>query len=253
MILLKKCKVCNIEKSVSEFYRHPWIKDRLYSHCKDCHRDKLWINKVKEKECKFCWKLFMQKYAFQKYCSFHCMNSFTKNNKKKEYYDKNYENICKTCWNKFITHTKKTIFCSTKCIWVYEWNQRKWENNPAYRNWRYCYKSFTKDELSEKRYENNWFQYKELYINRNKIKDQQIKQKWYSFCEHCKTTSSLRWETHHIVYRSEKPKHKNLHNINNLIRLCISCHNEFHKNKKMRNNYVIDRWLNELFLWDFTR
>ena len=69
----------------------------------------------------------------------------------------------------------------------------------------------------------------------------------YDFCEICGTSNSPRFETHHIVFASEAPKHKELHNFQNLIFLCISCHNNLHKSKKLRNPIVKKRNLNNLF------
>lgn len=34
---MKKCKECNIEKSLSEFYKHPQMKDGHLNTCKICH------------------------------------------------------------------------------------------------------------------------------------------------------------------------------------------------------------------------
>jgi 5-methylcytosine-specific restriction endonuclease McrA len=65
-------------------------------------------------------------------------------------------------------------------------------------------------------------------------------------CENC-GASDVALETHHIIFRSEKPNHIHLHDEINLIKVCIPCHNEFHKNKGGRNELVEQRKLNELF------
>jgi len=54
-------------------------------------------------------------------------------------------------------------------------------------------------------------------------------------------------QTHHIIYRSEKPKHEHLHSIKNLIKVCLQGHAWFHEKKSNRNQIVRDRKLNELF------
>lgn len=52
---------------------------------------------------------------------------------------------------------------------------------------------------------------------------------------------------HHIVYRSEAPKHENLHNKRNVIKLCNECHSNYHNRKDNRKHLVIERKLWELF------
>jgi len=69
----------------------------------------------------------------------------------------------------------------------------------------------------------------------------------YPACENCNTSNSLRWEVHHIVYRSEAPKHENINNECNLIFLCIQCHNDFHSKKSNRDGLVKERALWKLF------
>jgi len=70
----------------------------------------------------------------------------------------------------------------------------------------------------------------------------------YIFCQHCNRSDSTLFETHHLVFRSERPKHKNLHHIDNLIILRKECHDNFHAHKrKARAKYVIDRNLTKLF------
>lgn len=89
-----------------------------------------------------------------------------------------------------------------------------------------------------------------LFENNCKLLDNKmLNDKWYLYCENCWVSNSLRFEHHHIIYRSEKPKHEHLHDINNIILLCIKCHNEFHKCKWIRNDLVKERKLNLLF-WD---
>lgn len=56
----------------------------------------------------------------------------------------------------------------------------------------------------------------------------------YFFCERCGRSDQMRYEVHHIFYRSEKPNHENLHDRKNLIMLCIGCHNYLHSHKKER-------------------
>jgi len=36
---MKKCKICNIEKSNTDFYKHPYTKDKLSYKCISCAKD----------------------------------------------------------------------------------------------------------------------------------------------------------------------------------------------------------------------
>lgn len=64
-------------------------------------------------------------------------------------------------------------------------------------------------------------------------------------CERCGDVNTL--SVHHIVYRSEAPRHENLHNPRNLIKLCNECHAWFHQQKDRRKELVIHRMLWDLF------
>lgn len=66
------------------------------------------------------------------------------------------------------------------------------------------------------------------------------------FCNLCGTTNHV-LDTHHIIYRSEAPKHKSLHDKRNLIVLCRECHNKMHENKNIRELLVKQRKLHLLF------
>ena len=158
-----------------------------------------------------------------------------------------YKYKCLFCWKWFKTKIKNSRYCNRSCFELHSKELRKWKNNPSYRNWTYSYKSMTEKEYKESKHITIWFWEKELQRNSRYIRDQQQKKKWYYYCEHCLTKNTMRWETHHLIYRSEIPKHKDLHNKRNLLRLCIKCHNEFHKNKKLRTPYIQERNLSELF------
>lgn len=65
-----------------------------------------------------------------------------------------------------------------------------------------------------------------LYIKTaQEIRKEKIALHGYWFCDKCKTNDAYHFSMHHIVYRSEKPKHEHLHNKRNLIDLCEKCHN----------------------------
>ena len=72
-------------------------------------------------------------------------------------------------------------------------------------------------------------------------------------CEKCSTTYSIQFSVHHIIYRSEKPKHPLLNHQRNLIYLCYDCHEGFHNVKTSRNYLIQKRRLHELFerIWGY--
>jgi len=79
---------------------------------------------------------------------------------------------------------------------------------------------------------------------KNKILDEH----GYIFCEKCKINNSFSFAVHHIIFRSEAPKHKELHNEKNLIILCDKCHSLAHgKKREFREGIVEERGLKELF------
>ena len=77
--------------------------------------------------------------------------------------------------------------------------------------------------------------------------EHRFKEVGWNECELCKTSNSLRFSTHHIVFASEKPRHPELHNYRNLIFLCEVCHRGFHEEKNSRNGLVKNRKLVNLF------
>jgi len=83
--------------------------------------------------------------------------------------------------------------------------------------------------------------------NSGEIRKDMMDEHGYYFCQHCKTNNSLRWETHHIIARSKEPKHSQLHNKKNLIRLCLTCHKKFHQSKLLTQLYIKKRGLRRLF------
>lgn len=82
--------------------------------------------------------------------------------------------------------------------------------------------------------------------DRDSYKQDLIDKEGFLYCERCKV-SGTRFEVHHLIYRSEKPKHEYLHDKINLINVCVKCHNWFHNNKSNRNQIVRERELNKYF------
>ena len=85
------------------------------------------------------------------------------------------------------------------------------------------------------------------YTNRDKLRNEKIGKYGYWFCDKCKGNNDYLCSMHHIIYRSEKPKHKYIHARKNLIDLCASCHRWFHAKKDRRNYLIEERGLTELF------
>lgn len=83
--------------------------------------------------------------------------------------------------------------------------------------------------------------------NVKKIKNKMIEEVGYVYCECCGKSNAGRFEGHHIVFRSEKPKHPNLNDKENILITADDCHVEFHKNKGKRNKIVEQRKLNLIF------
>ena len=78
------------------------------------------------------------------------------------------------------------------------------------------------------------------------LREAQLEDRGWLYCEHCgRTTKAL--DAHHIVYRSEKPKHPELNNTKNLILLCRDCHTWFHDKKYRRESLMLNRNLKQLF------
>lgn len=88
---------------------------------------------------------------------------------------------------------------------------------------------------------------KELVQNRKKMNKAMLAEYGYIFCQHCEGNNGFKFEIHHIVFRSEAPNHENLHDVENLICLCSSCHGKFHRNKSLRNGLVEQRGLDKIF------
>lgn len=89
--------------------------------------------------------------------------------------------------------------------------------------------------------------------NRNELIEEQLDEFGYHFCQKkgCGTSSAYKFEVHHIVFRSEKPNHPEIHSKVNLIIVCNKCHNispnSFHNKKDERNYLVEERGLDKIF------
>jgi len=207
------------------------------------------MNIIKEIKCKRCGKI-VRRFSNSKYC-LDCVYKINLEKKKeydrryrekyrdkvlkqkKESYRKGKKYKCIFCKKEFQRANWYPVgkYCSRTCFELDMRNKRKGKGNPAYRNGMRVQGVYTVKHLRACR----------------KYRNEFLKKHNYLYCEFCGVNQSLRFETHHIIWASEKPGHKNLHNKKNLILLCIKCHNNFHKNKKLRNELVKKRKLDKLF------
>jgi hypothetical protein len=197
-----------------------------------------------ERECKICGSVFLPKIYRQKYCCYRCG---VKAEIKKRCKKPKFKN-CQLCGKQFEPYNSLDKYCSSECRIgnlkakrSYNYTPEKCakilgDKNPAYRNGMYV-------RSAKRQYKGN-----SKFIKTSREMKSAMKEHYgYLFCEHCNTSTSPRWETHHIIYRSEKPRHPNLHDKDNLIIVCIMCHNDFHKHKGMRDNLVKSRGLDKIF------
>jgi len=229
-----KCIVCNKETGNNNKYCS-----------EECHRTYWNVKRkkvFKEKICEICGSEYTPKIIGQKYCSPHCGYVAELKSRSKKTGTKK----CKHCGKTFEPYTSLDKFCSANCRIENQKSRRSksWVNtgkiigdkNPAYRNGNYV-RGRKKISVGER-----------IFIKNNKeIKRSMINDVGYLYCEYCGTNNSLRFESHHIIYRSEKPLHGHLHDKENILITCIRCHNELHKHKEMRNAIVKERALNEIF------
>jgi len=204
----------------------------------------------KDKECPICKNIFTTNNVLQKYCSPPCqfVAAGSRTSKKSK------TSKCKVCKKTFYPYTSLSKFCSANCRIENmkskrscRWNKqsvenRKGKNNPGY-----------KDGNRTREVKSNSIGKRPYIRIRNKIRAEKIEEYGYLFCDKCGTNKTYQWETHHLIYRSEKPNHEHIHHERNLIDLCIKCHNWFHEKKARRNPYVEERNLVELFGNDILR
>ena len=221
-------------------------KPKLYCDisCRDGYYSKKNKKNYKEKECLICESKFKPSAINSKYCSGKCgYDAELKRRSNKPDFKE-----CGFCKNTFVPYSSIDKFCSANCRvdnmkskrgsnWSEESvRKRSGKNNPAYRT------GFSKEPNIIKQYKQ-----KEYLRIRNKKREDKINEYGYLFCDRCNKSNPSKFEMHHIVFRSEKPQHKHLHNPKNLIDLCVQCHNDFHKVKSSRGYLIKERKLTELF------
>jgi hypothetical protein len=83
--------------------------------------------------------------------------------------------------------------------------------------------------------------------NKHALKLEQIEKKGHNYCEVCNEKNPFFLDAHHIVFRSERPKHPNLNDQVNILLVCRDCHNQFHEIKEKRNYLLEERNLKSIF------
>ena len=199
--------------------------DKL-KNCKKCDNTKIYKNGL----CYECFKEYVREYRKNNQDKF---KQYEVNKNKKAKSKK-----CEECGKEFNRYYVGK-FCSPKCRGdnMSRTKLRNGEKNPSYRNSLYTKENLSKNKKTTNIHLSVCRRYR---VNFRKNND-------YDHCERCGISNSLKFETHHIVFASEAPQHKELHNFKNLIYLCIGCHNELHKHKILRNEIVEERGLSELF------
>lgn len=87
-----------------------------------------------------------------------------------------------------------------------------------------------------------------LVKNRKELVEEMEDKYGYMFCEKCKRSSGFyKLHVHHLVFRSEAQYHPNVHDKRNLFICCNTCHDEFHKEKDIREPIIEERGLRKLF------
>lgn len=236
---MKVCLGCKKMKPLEDYHKNPGAKDGRRPRCKSCVSSRVDRGSA---ECAICGDMFKKVSIRSKYCSPKCAYQADLSRRSKKPNVKE----CTFCGSEFKPYTSLDKYCSAHCRVenMKSERSRRWsrkstvkrmgKNNPAYRHGN---RSFGTNRSSEGQ---------KLYLrNRNKFWGRILEEKGYLSCEDCGATGRL--ETHHIVFRSEKPNHKFLHDERNFLLLCVSCHNSYHANKSKRNRIVKERKLNKLF------
>lgn len=165
--------------------------------------------KQNEKDCVICGNSFKQYTTLDRYCSVRCSNLGVDS--------PTYEKM-----------KKRRVAPKSKALGKAKVIKIKRKTIP-----RYNVKSRTSENMFTRR--------------KTTIRKRLNNEKGYLYCECCGRTQTARWEIHHIIYRSEKPNHLEIHSFLNLIHLAQECHIEFHEKKGRRNELVRQRGLDLLF------
>lgn len=199
---------------------------------------------AKIKTCGICQASFIPHSSLQKFCSYDCQK---KHGKLIRYKPKPLSKVCKVCKKTFLPYTSLDKFCSSACRVDSVKMKRKYNHtektctnrtgvsNPAYKHGLRM-RGSVQDATGVRLY----------YKSKESLRSGIASEKGHLFCQRCEINKGP-FETHHIIYRSEKPKHPKLHDKINLILLCVKCHNFYHNKKANRLPLIEERKLTEVF------
>ena len=234
-----KCKNCNKETPL-------WgAKNKKYCNiiCQREFEKKDGKLNYSIKNCIICSTEFIPKSFVNVCCSRTCKikNDVLKRSNKPK------NKVCSNCNKEYNPYTSISKFCSANCRVEnfkkkrkFNWSKesvekRKGINNPAYK---------TGDRVFDKKVNSKGLRV--FQRNRKECINEMIENNGYTFCEKCNQTNK-NLEGHHIIYRSEKPNHENLHDKINITLVCVKCHNWYHQKKGNRNDIVKERNLHLVF------
>jgi 5-methylcytosine-specific restriction endonuclease McrA len=236
-----ECKNCG---KITHKFAGRYVKYCNYQ-CKIEYEKKISKKLFADISCAVCNNKFTPKSKVAKNCSPECKYKYELSLRSKKPKHKE----CSFCTKSYVPYTSLDKFCSADCRIKNKKSKRKFnwtpeqvekrvgDKNPAYRNGMFS--RGVKLNSSGMRL---------FQKNAKAIKQAMIELNGFVSCENCGITNpTYGFEAHHLVYRSEKPLHPNLHDKENIYILCKPCHNAYHKDKGMRNQLVISRGLNAIF------
>lgn len=223
-----------------------WGKSSV-KYCGIWCKNEYWKGHVKatfnEADCAICAKKFVPVAKNNKYCSKPCRREADRTKRTNKPKTKE----CAVCKTEYTPYTSLDKYCSYHCRVENmksgrsrRWNEastlaRMGKNNPGFKH-GYKVRGSSESAIGMRVYKKSAKAYRQKMLDEH----------GYLFCERCGKTNA-RFETHHIFYRSEAPNHPNLHDHCNLIRVCVPCHNHYHKSRENRAEIVARRGLEKIF------
>jgi|688.fasta_scaffold135832_3 hypothetical protein len=222
-----------------------WGRSKKYCDvsCRDKYFYSLKKKTFSEIKCIVCDTVFMPVSKTNKCCSWQCKrkNDTAKRSNKPKI------KKCSFCEKEYTPYTSLDKFCSANCRTekvkskrIRRWSKdsvakRMGKKNPAYVHGQ-AVKGSKQNSEGLRLFRKNREEYEQEMIDRV----------GYLYCERC-GKSNVRLETHHVIWRSEKPGHPNLHDKINMTKACVPCHNHYHNHKGSRNEMVKERGLDKIF------
>ena len=143
--------------------------------------------------------------------------------------------ICETCGNEYFPKTSTQRTCSKECKKTLSFKEKRRLKNDQFKR---------QEKEKRKKAFAEWTQTNtiKMAIFRDMEKEGGI------YCEECgRRGNYTKIEEHHIIFRSELPRHPKRHCRENVLILCEACHRKFHEHKKIRDKWIIKRRLWEVF------